>query len=74
MEHAEFIIGGEFWCGARRWRCTDLGTRVVVAICVSGKEVAADPSWLRGPPYALAESVFDESDIKVCTINPAASV
>ncbi len=30
----EIRIGGEFWCSGRRWRCTDVGTRVVVAIRV----------------------------------------
>ena len=25
-----FRRGGEFWCGGRRWRCTDIGTRVIV--------------------------------------------
>lgn len=26
-----------------------------------------DPSWFNGPPYAVAEHVFDENDIKGCT-------
>ena len=25
-----------------------------------------DPSWLNGPPYALAEHVFDENDFAAC--------
>ena len=29
----------EFWCGGRRWRCTDLGTRVVVGVCLEPPEV-----------------------------------
>lgn len=33
MEHSEFHIGMDFWCGGGgRWRCTDVGTRTVVAI------------------------------------------
>ena len=29
----------EFWCGGRRWRCTDVGIRVVVGICLEPHEV-----------------------------------
>jgi hypothetical protein len=32
MKHNEFRIGGTFWCGGKSWRCTDIGTRVIVAI------------------------------------------
>jgi hypothetical protein len=59
------------------WRCTDIGTRTGIAIRIDAAEVVAvlggretqsvvdprrDPSWLNGPPYALAETVFDEYD------------
>jgi len=29
-----------------------------------------DSSWCNGPPYGLAEVVFDESAIKACTVDP----
>ena len=32
-------MGEMFWCGGRRWRCTDIGTRVVVAISLEPHEV-----------------------------------
>ena len=64
MHHRDFRIGLEFMCGGRLWRCTDNGTRVVIAICLS--EHADDPSWFDGPPYAVAEHVFDEYDVKSC--------
>ena len=64
MKLADFSIGREFTCGDRRWRCTDIGTRVVVAICLD--DYPDDPSWYNGPPYAVAESVFDEHDKKAC--------
>jgi hypothetical protein len=35
MEHSEFHIGLEFWSGDRNWCCTDVGTRVITAICLS---------------------------------------
>ena len=44
-------------CGAKRWRGTDVGTRVITAICLDDH---ADPSWLNGPPYAVVEAVFGE--------------
>lgn len=46
MKHDDFQIGQDFWCGGRRWRCTDIGTRVVVAICLDPheiKEIRTDP-------------------------------
>jgi hypothetical protein len=39
MKHEEFRIGMEFWCGGRRWRCTDVGTRTVVGVCLESHEV-----------------------------------
>ncbi len=32
MEHADFKIGMTFWCDDRPWRCTDIGTRTIIAI------------------------------------------
>ena len=46
MQHSEFSMGLEFWCGGKRWRCTDVGTRVVVAICLESRDmvrIAVDP-------------------------------
>lgn len=68
MNHKDFRIGLEFlcgnFCGANRYRCTDIGSRVVVAVCLSSHP--EDPSWYNGPPYAVAEFVFDENDIPAC--------
>jgi hypothetical protein len=56
-----FPIGAHFVIEGRDhavWRVTDVGTRVIVAIphrC----------GWMEGPPYALAEHVFDEDDQRV---------
>lgn len=41
MERGEFSLGLEFWCGGKRWRCTDVGTRVVVAISLEPHEVVS---------------------------------
>jgi hypothetical protein len=44
----------------QRWRVTDLGTRTFLAVGISDPHVEADPSWLNGPPYGVAEEVWDE--------------
>ncbi len=68
MEHSEFRIGGEFVTATGRWRCTDIGTRVIIAIQVG----ATDPSWYNGPPFAVPEVVFDEHDLKGCSLESRA--
>jgi hypothetical protein len=64
MEHKDFRIGLEFICGGKRWRCTDVGTRVIAAICLDDQK--EDDSWYHGPPYPVAEMVFDEYDQEGC--------
>ena len=59
MNHSEFKIGNKFKCGVHQWIVTDVGSRVVVAI-------AFKEGWMDGPPYALAELVFDENDMPDC--------
>ena len=66
MTHADFAIGIRFFTAAGEWQCTDIGTRVIVAI----KLDAPDASWYAGPPFAVAESVFDESDQEGCSLDP----
>jgi hypothetical protein len=87
MKHSEFRIGLEFWCGGRRWRCTDVGTRIVAAISLEPHEmvevttsddaslprqtrryITDDPDRLIGPPYKIAEAIFDEYDIDGCSL------
>ena len=64
MKREQFSIGKVFWCGGKRWRCTDVGTRVIVAIALDHND---DPSWYNGPPYAVAEFVFDEYAMDGCS-------
>jgi hypothetical protein len=86
MKHSEFRIGLEFWCGGTRWRCTDVGTRVITAISLGphevveitstsgpsqsqiGRYITDDSDWLLGPPYEIAEIVFDEYDVGGCSL------
>jgi hypothetical protein len=83
VKHGDFTIGGTFRCGDGERRCTNIGTRTIVAIRidsvrVGGKEARAAPhldraaaeaeGWFNGPPYAVAEYVFDECDIESCSL------
>lgn len=67
MKFGEFERGRDFKSAAGTFRCTDIGTRVVVAIRIGdatvGKGADVD-GWLNGPPYALEEIVFDEDDFE----------
>lgn len=67
MKKEQFHIQGIFYCGGKKWLCTDLGTRVITAICLSNHK--DDPSWFNGPPYACVESVFDEYDQEGCSLS-----
>ena len=88
-----FQIGTTFTTGPALWRCTDVGTRTLVAVRIdkaitprplgenqtwATEQSAADPrklpSWLYGPPYALAEFCFDEGDIQAVEIVPREKV
>ena len=69
---ADVHIGDEFTTGAGRFRVTDVGSRVIVAIRVDRVKtndrvlpgpVAEEHGWFNGPPYAVAEIVFDEDDM-----------
>jgi hypothetical protein len=53
----KFVGSGGFW-----WRCTDVGTRTIVAIHLDQN----DPNWYQGPPYIAKEVVFDEVEIEAC--------
>jgi hypothetical protein len=88
MKHGEFRMGGTFWCGEQRWRCTDVGTRTIVAIRLDHTDVQHHPGsvqtiafagaeaegWFNGPPYAVAEHVFDEDSIVDCSLAPDSGI
>lgn len=77
-------IGAEFTTSSGRFRCTDIGTRTIVAIKVDSAtistrlpdgtvsqrflngEEAEREGWFKGPPYAVAEHVFDEDALGDC--------
>lgn len=62
MKYADFKIGTEFFtCTGQCWRCTDVGTRTILAIELNPE---LESSWFNGPPYAVIEVPFDEYDIK----------
>jgi hypothetical protein len=59
MAHADFSIGCEFTCGGKRWRCTDVGTRVIVAICLEPREMVR--TW-RGEDGELRQERYMSED------------
>ena len=61
FDFADARVGDRFECNRRQWQITDKGSRVIVAVLLDEKAMA-DSTWLDGPPYALAETVFDEDD------------
>ena len=65
MRLIDFTIGTEFFTSAGRWRCTDVGSRTVIAIALD----RTDESWYRGPPFAVSEVVFDEYDVEGCSLD-----
>ena len=72
MKPSDFSIDTEFSIAGGRFRVTDIGTRTVIAIKISevhtnlglldGSKAQQD-GWFNGPPYAVAETVFDENDL-----------
>ncbi len=66
MTKDEFRIGQEFYTATGKWRCTDIGTRVIVAI----KLDQGDPRNYDRSPYSVVEHVFDEYDIEGCSFDP----
>jgi antitoxin ParD1/3/4 len=85
MQHDEFAIGESFWCSGRQWRCTDRGTRTIVAMRIDqvdvgstnpelrrtlGRAEAEAEGWFDGPPYAVSEVVFDEDFLPACSLEP----
>lgn len=83
MKKEDFSIGLEFYTASATWRCTDIGTRVIVAIRIDQVTVSEhdcenepttsivtdDQSWFYRPPYAVAEHVFDEFDMGGCSLD-----
>ena len=89
MQHDEFTIGGTFWCSGQQWRCTDIGRRTIIAIRIDRVSVgstnpelrrtlsraeAEAEGWFKGPPYACAETVFDEDFLPACSLEPDAEM
>jgi hypothetical protein len=82
MTFNDFKLGIEFRYRDQTWRCTDVGARVIVAICLTETwaiRVAAntgmkervrftsvDPKRLEGPPYGVPEEVLDERKFALC--------
>ncbi|MGD8305033.1 MAG: hypothetical protein PVF17_00130 [Ignavibacteria bacterium] len=62
MKLSDFKIGEIFYTPVSKWMCTDIGSRVVVAIDYYEKVKNSETT----PPYSIVEYVFDECDMEVC--------
>ena len=67
MKKEEFMIGQDFYTATGRWRCTDIGTRVIVAIHLDQEGF----NNYGGPPYSIPENVFDAYDMEGCSLDPS---
>ena len=83
----QFKVGDAFTNRRALFRCTDIGSRVVIGIPIDRAEIVEmrngvqsrcivdlrkEPSRLIGPPYGLGELVFDEYDLDtVCLVSEA---
>ncbi|AXH60250.1 hypothetical protein [Pseudomonas amygdali] len=68
MEISEFYPGLVFnSAGGFEYRCTDVGSRTVLAVLLSG----VDPVFVQGPPYIQTEEVFAEHELKQCFLSLA---
>ena len=71
MNHSDFHIGLNFFMSGQKWLCTDVGSRVVVAIHLDPN---LDPTWFHGPPYAVDETTIDEYDFPACFLSESEDV
>ncbi len=64
MKFKDYKINKIFYINAEKWKCTDIGSRVVIAISLDQE----DERNYNGPPYSIQEVVFDEYDFEGCFI------
>ncbi|HET8883546.1 MAG TPA: hypothetical protein VFM56_15345 [Solimonas sp.] len=61
MEHSEFHIGLEFYTASGCWRCTDVGSRVIVAISLEPHEIVTQVSDANGDMVQIRTVTTDPS-------------
>jgi len=67
VKHSEFYIGTEFLTAAGKWRCTDVGTRVIVAISLEPREMVREHYDANGE---RSEKLFVSTDPRDLTGPP----
>lgn len=59
LRHCDFQIGTEFYTETGKWRCTDVGTRVIVAISLEPRDTSgfagSRPIVLPWPAMVMAD-------------------
>jgi hypothetical protein len=72
VDHAEFRIGSLFWCGGGLWRCTDVGSRVIVAIRIDAAEMGGPVATELKVRFSRAGSGrrsgrgYSTTDLRIC--------
>lgn len=61
----DFKIGSTFRCGDKTWLCTDMGTRVITAICID--PACSRNDYLRGLPEEAQESYWKRPEVPLDT-------
>jgi hypothetical protein len=64
MKHSDFYIGCEFLTGSGRWRCTDVGKRIIAAIKLDHDD---DPRWYNGLLTRSSKMFLTSSALKAAS-------
>jgi len=62
LQFQDYQINEVFYTNSGKWKCTDIGSRTIVAIALN----QVDENNYKGPPYSVEEVVFDEYDFEGC--------
>jgi hypothetical protein len=60
MKLQDFTIGSDFLMSGKRYRCTDIGSRVVVAIEIRGMEITAFEDGIKTTRHLTCEEAEAE--------------
>ncbi len=57
MKRDDFKVGQRFKCGSKTWMCTDIGTRIISAVCLTASRAN---DWARGLPDDVQDKMWAE--------------
>lgn len=62
MKHSDFHIGIEFFTASGKWRCNDVGTRVIVAVSLEPRaivRISTDPTGKQVKKIFVSDDLRD---------------